>query len=103
MRKLLYIIVSTVLFTACVGNGKERAVLDLAQRIINDYPDSALVILDSMEPSSHDFSTENLRRWQLFRLMAQNKCDTVFRSDSLQLVLKDYSTSSSQQFYSLPV
>ena len=90
MRKLLYIIVSTVLFTACVGNGKERAVLDLAQRIINDYPDSALVILDSMEPSSHDFSTENLRRWQLLRLMAHNKCYLSFSSDSLQQELVKY-------------
>lgn len=49
MRKLLYIIVSTVILAACVGNGKERAVLEMAQRIINDYPDSALTILDSLE------------------------------------------------------
>ena len=73
-----------------MGNGKERAVLEMAQRIINDYPDSALTILDSLEPSSHDFSKENLRRWQLLRLMAQNKCDTVFHSDSLQLELVKY-------------
>ena len=90
MRKLLYIIVSTVILAACVGGGKERSVLDRARAIINDCPDSALVILDSLEPSSRDFSRSTLRRWQLLRLMAQNKCDTVFRSDSLQLVLKDY-------------
>ena len=72
MRNLLYIVVTTVILTACVGGGKERAVLDTAQRIINDRPDSALAMLDSLEPSSHDFSTENLRRWQLLRLMAQN-------------------------------
>ncbi len=90
MRNLLYIIVTTVILAACVGGGKERAVLDRAHNIINDYPDSALVILDSLEPSSHDFSQESLRRWQLLRLMAQNKCDTVFRSDSLQLLLTEY-------------
>ncbi len=90
MRKLLYIIVSTVILAACVGNGKEREVLDRAQRIVNDYPDSALAMLDSLEPLSHDFSTENLRRWQLLCLMAQNKCDTVFSDDSLQLLLSDY-------------
>ena len=28
MRKLLYIIVSTVIFSACVENGKNHAVLD---------------------------------------------------------------------------
>ena len=90
MRKLLYIIVSTVIFSACVGNSKEHTVLDMAQNIINDYPDSALPMLDSLEPSSQDFSQKNLRRWQLLRLMAQNKCDTVFRSDSLQQELVDY-------------
>ena len=90
MRKLLYIVIAIVLLAACMGNGKERDVLDRAQSIINDCPDSALAMLDSLVPSSHDFSQENLRRWQLLRLMAQNKCDTVFRSDSLQLILTDY-------------
>lgn len=90
MRKLLYIVIAIILLAACVGSGKERAILDLAQRIINERPDSALAILDSLEPSSQDFSQKNLRRWQLLRLMAQNKCDTVFRSDSLQLILTDY-------------
>jgi len=90
MRNLLYIVVTTVILTACVGGGKERVVLDTAQRIINDRPDSALAMLDSLEPSSHDFSTENLRRWQLLRLMAQNKCDTVFSDDSLQKELVKY-------------
>ena len=64
--------------------------LDAAQAIINDRPDSALSILDSLEPSSQGFSQATLRRWQLLRLIAQNKCDTVFRSDSLQLLLTDY-------------
>lgn len=90
MRKLLYIIVAIIILAACVGNGKEHAALDAAQTIINDRPDSALAILDSLEPSSREFSRSALRRWQLLRLMAQNKCDTVFRSDSLQLILTDY-------------
>lgn len=90
MRKLLYIVIAIILLAACVGSGKERAILDLAQRIINERPDSALAILDSLEPSSQDFSQKNLRRWQLLRLMAQNKCDTVFRDDSLQKELVKY-------------
>ena len=91
MQKLLYIIiVSTIVLAACVGNEKERAALDAAQAIINQRPDSALAILDSLELSSQEFSRSTFRRWQLMRLMAQNKCDTVFRSDSLQLILADY-------------
>ena len=45
--------VATIILAACVGNWKERAALDAAQAIINDRPDSALAILNSLEPSSH--------------------------------------------------
>ncbi len=58
---------------------------------MGDRPDSALGILDAMpQPEATLLSKGQLRRWQLLRLMAQNKCDTVFRSDSLQRVLTDY-------------
>ena len=90
MQRLFYVVITTILLAACVGNGKERAALDIAQRIINERPDSALAMLDSLEPSSQDFSRPTLRRWQLLRLMARNKCDTVFRSDSLQQELVEY-------------
>ena len=90
MQKLVYIIVTSLLLSACADSGKERTALDTAQAIINDRPDSALAMLDSLEPSSQGFSQATLRRWQLLRLMAQNKCDTVFRSDNLQLLLTDY-------------
>ena len=58
---------------------------------MGDRPDSALGILDAMpQPEATLLSKDQLRRWQFLRLMAQNKCDTVFRSDSLQRVLTDY-------------
>ena len=90
MQKLLYAFVAVIILAACVGNGKERAKIDVAQSIINERPDSALAILDSLEASSNQFSQSTLRRWQLLRLMAQNKCDTIFHSDSLQFILTDY-------------
>ena len=63
MQKLVYIIVSFILLSACADSGKERVALDAAQAIINDRPDSALAILDSLEPSSQGFSQASLRRW----------------------------------------
>ena len=90
MKRLSYIITLILILAACAGSGRERAALDAAQAVINDRPDSALAILDSLEPSSQEFSRSTLRRWQLLRLMAQNKCDTIFRSDSLQIILTDY-------------
>ena len=90
MKRLFYLLLlASVLLTACTG-GEHRRALDTAYVLINDRPDSALAILDSLEPSAQDLSRRQLRRWQLLRLMAQNKCDTVFRSDSLQRALTDY-------------
>ena len=90
MRKLLYIALTFLLMASCAGQRRYDAALRRAQAILNDAPDSALALLDSLESLSRDFSKSNLRRWQLLRLSAQNKCDTVFHSDSLQLVLTDY-------------
>ena len=90
MRKLLYIALTFLLMASCAGQRRYDAALQRAQAILNDAPDSALALLDSLESSSQDFSKSNLRRWQLLRLSAQNKCDTVFRSDSLQLALVNY-------------
>ncbi len=79
-----------LLLSACTRQRGYEESLAKADSLMNEHPDSALAILDSLEQSAQDFSKRNLRRWQLLRLMAQNKCDTVFRSDSLQLVLTDY-------------
>ncbi len=86
-----FLLLAAVLLAACSGDGEHRRALDAAYSLINDRPDSALDILDAMpQPEATLLSKGQLRRWQLLRLMAQNKCDTVFRSDSLQRVLTDY-------------
>ena len=86
-----FLLLAAVLLAACSGDGEHRRALDAAYSLINDRPDSALAILDAMpQPEATLLSKGQLRRWQLLRLMAQNKCDTIFRSDSLQRVLTDY-------------
>ena len=90
MKRFFYLLLLvSVLIAACTG-GEHRRALDTAYALINERPDSAIAILDSLGPSAQDLSRGQLRRWQLLRLMAQNKCDTVFRSDSLQRILTDY-------------
>ncbi|MBR6262236.1 MAG: hypothetical protein IKR05_03370 [Prevotella sp.] len=86
-RNIITILLALV---ACTRDGGYDAPLAKADSLMNIAPDSALYILDTLEASSQDFPQSTLRRWQLLRLMAQNKCDTVFRSDSLQLVLANY-------------
>ena len=90
MKRLFYLLLlASVLLAACSG-GEHRRALDTAYALINERPDSTLAILDSLEPMAQGLSRPNLRRWQLLCLMAQNKCDTVFHSDSLLLLLTDY-------------
>ncbi len=69
MKRLSYIITLILILAACAGSGRERAALDAAQAVINDRPDSALAILDSLEPSSNEFPRSTLRRWQLLSLI----------------------------------
>ena len=75
---------------SCTRHQECDKMLAKADSLMNMAPDSALRILDTLEASSTGFPQRTLRRWQLLRLMAQNKCDTVFHSDSLQLILTDY-------------
>ena len=75
---------------SCMRHQECDKLLAKADSLMNMAPDSALRILDTLEASSPSFPQRTLRRWQLLRLMAQNKCDTVFHSDSLQLILTDY-------------
>lgn len=79
-----------ITIAACSRDGDYDAPLAKVDSLMDARPDSALYILDTLEASSHGFPKSTLRRWQLLRLMAQNKCDTIFRSDSLHLVLTDY-------------
>ncbi len=87
MRKLYYLIVIILLLYAC-GSREGQRMLDRAGTVIYNDPDSALAILDSMDE-------DNLSRSQRMKRLllltnAQNKCDTVFHSDSIQRILVDY-------------
>ena len=84
------LVVFLLTLMACTRQRGYEESLSKADSLMNMAPDSSLFILDSLEQSAQDFSKSNFRRWQLLRMMAQNKCDTIFRSDSLQLVLANY-------------
>ncbi len=88
--KQLYMALFVLLLSSCGGSGRYDGALRRAQSVLNARPDSALLILDSLAPVAPSMSRPTLMRWQLLRTQAQNKCDTVFRSDSLQLALVDY-------------
>ena len=70
----------TFIMSSCNNQRHWQASLDAAYSMVDERPDSALTILDSLERHSGDFSKPTEMRWHLLRLKAQNKCDTVFRS-----------------------
>ena len=87
MRKLYNLIFIILLFCGC-GSQDGQRMLDRAGTVINDDPDSALAILDCMD-ENHLSRSQRMKRLLLLT-NAQNKCDTIFRSDSIQRILVDY-------------
>ena len=87
MKPLYYLTIIILLFCAC-GSRDGQRMLDRARTVINDDPDSALAILDCMD-ENHLSRSQRMRRLLLLT-NAQNKCDTIFRSDSIQRILVDY-------------
>ena len=64
--------------------------LQAVSEIINDNPDSALLLLDSMEVKKAIWNKDTHMRYDLLRLKAQNKAGILFSSDSLAKSLADH-------------
>ena len=84
---LILLLVAVLLFCTC-GDRTVQRMLDRAETVMNENPSEAIAVLDSI-------GDDGLSRSQHMRLLllltnAQNKCDTVFRSDSIQRLLVDY-------------
>lgn len=90
MKTAAYLTLLIILITSCTGQRSYQDKLDEVVGLINQDPDSALVILNTLEEHAGKFPNSTKMRWQLLQLSAQNKCDTVFRSDSIQKILVDY-------------
>jgi len=90
LKPTLIILVTVLAMCACNGNDRYHATLERASCIMNAKPDSALDILYTLEQDKDKFDKADLMRWHLLMLCAQNKCDTVFRTDSLQQMLTAY-------------
>ena len=90
-KRLIGIIVlgAAVLLTGCSGDGYTPELLAI-DSIINEKPDSALRLLDSLGTEARSWSKSQRMRHSLLTLKAQNKADVTFTSDSIAKVLVDY-------------
>ena len=87
LKRLFYIAFVLLLLCAC-GSREVQRMLDRAESVMNENPSEAITILDSI--GDDGFSRSQHMRRLLLLTNAQNKCDTVFRSDSIQRLLVDY-------------
>ena len=87
LKRLFHIALVLLLLCAC-GSRDAQRMLDRAEAIINENPSQAITVLDSI--GNDGLSRSQRMRRLLLLTNAQNKCDTVFRSDSIQRLLVDY-------------
>ena len=87
LKRFFHICVLVLLLNAC-GSREAQRLLDQAEAVINENSSEAITILDSI--SNDGLSHSQRMRRLLLLTNAQNKCDTVFRSDSIQKLLVNY-------------
>ena len=80
-KRLLHIAFVLLLLCAC-GSREAQRMLDRAEAVMSDNPSQAIAVLDSI--GDDGLSRSQRMRRLLLLTNAQNKCDTVFRSDSIQ-------------------
>ena len=88
MQKWLLHIAFVLLLLCACGNRDAQRMLDRAEAVMSDNPSEAIAVLDSI--GDDGLSRSQRMRRLLLLTNAQNKCDTVFRSDSIQRLLVDY-------------
>ena len=75
---------------ACAGQHEQRAKLDRIDSLMNDHPDSALTMLDSLKAEKANWSKSLRMRYDMLHLKAENKAFVPLTSDSIAKKLVDY-------------
>ena len=76
---ILTVLLTVVLF-GCSDRKAYRDALQQAQTVMDSRPDSALTLIDGVLRHRSELSTKLQMQCRLYRLSAENKLDTVFRS-----------------------
>ena len=90
MKRIAYIVVILCMFLSCGTRREYKDALLLAESVMDEHPDSALQILDSLGQYESEFTRHFRMQYQLHRQNAVNKTSDKFTSDSLCQVLVSY-------------
>lgn len=89
---VLYIIIGITLLS-CSERQEYVDRLEQAQSLLDEHPDSALQILDSLSLHEQDFSKSFRMKYQLLKLQAQNKTDAKMDTINIVPEVADYYAS----------
>ena len=90
MKRIAYIVVILCMFLSCGIRREYKDALLRAETVMDEHPDSALLILDSLGQHESEFTRHFRMQYQLHRQNAVNKTSDRFTSDSLCQVLVHY-------------
>lgn len=88
MKAFFIIALSSILVIGCSRNPKAEALLNSAEELTGQNPDSALRILDSVDVEN--LTRKQQMRYYLVHASAQNKAYIPFTSDSIMKEVVEY-------------
>lgn len=83
MKQLAYIVILLIGLMACGQREEYRDALQRAEAVMDENPDSALLILNNLGQHKKEFGKHFRMQYLLHRTNAQNKTNAIFTSDSL--------------------
>ncbi len=88
--QILLLLSFIILLVSCGGTRQQRNMLSRAERLLNNYPDSSLKILDSAKNEAPNFPRSLRMKYELLHAAAQNKAYINFTSDSVMKEVVNY-------------
>ena len=90
MKQLAYIVILLIGLMACGEREEYRDALQRAEAVMDENPDSALLILNNLGQHKKEFGKHFRMQYLLHRTNAQNKTNMKFTSDSVAKELVDH-------------
>ena len=90
MKRIVYIVIVLGVLLGCSERREYQDALSRAEAAMNEHPDSALLILDSLGQHEKAFGKHFRMQYLLHRTNAQNKTNVTFTSDSLAKELVEH-------------
>jgi hypothetical protein len=90
MKRILFFALTLCILVSCGTRREYKEALLRAETVMDEHPDSALQILDSLGQHESEFTRHFRMQYQLHRQNAVNKTSDKFTSDSLCQVLVHY-------------